>query len=145
MSNAGSSAALDRASLSDLAKFFLRLGTTALAGQRPHIAIIWKTNSSAGAAGFRARSSRHARREQSDSRTKLQRTSNSHWLFAWRLARADCGGSLFYSPAACMVGVLAWAYVHFGKLPAISGILYGIKPVVIAVVFQALWGLGRRP
>ena len=52
-------------------------------------------------------------------------------------------GVCFILPAACMVGVLAWAYVHFGKVPAVSGILYGIKPVVIAVILQALWGLGR--
>jgi chromate transporter len=52
-------------------------------------------------------------------------------------------GICFILPAAGMVGALAWAYVHFGKLTAVSGILYGIKPVVIAVVLQALWGLGR--
>jgi chromate transporter len=52
-------------------------------------------------------------------------------------------GVCFILPAACMVGVLAWVYVHFGKVPAVSGILYGIKPVVIAVILQALWGLGR--
>jgi chromate transporter len=41
-----------------------------------------------------------------------------------------------------MVGVMAWAYVRFGKLPAVSGLLYGVKPVVIAVILQALWKLG---
>jgi chromate transporter len=52
-------------------------------------------------------------------------------------------GICFVLPAVCMVTVLAWPYLHFGKLPAVSGILYGIKPVVIAVILQALWGLGR--
>jgi chromate transporter len=52
-------------------------------------------------------------------------------------------GTCFILPAACMVGALAWAYVRFGKLPAVSAILYGVKPVVIAVIIQALWGLGR--
>jgi chromate transporter len=46
-------------------------------------------------------------------------------------------GICFIVPAACMVASLAWAYMHFGKLPATSGILYGIKPVVIAVILQA--------
>ena len=41
-----------------------------------------------------------------------------------------------------MVGVLAWAYVRYGSLPAVSGLLYGVKPVVIAVILQALWKLG---
>ena len=35
----------------------------------------------------------------------------------------------------------ARAYVRFGSLPEISGVLYGVKPVVIAVILQALWGL----
>jgi chromate transporter len=52
-------------------------------------------------------------------------------------------GGCFILPAAAMVAALGWLYVHFGKLPATAGILYGIKPVVIGVVLQALWGLGR--
>jgi chromate transporter len=42
-----------------------------------------------------------------------------------------------------MVSILAWFYVHFGRLPATAAILYGVKPVVIAVILQALWSLGR--
>jgi chromate transporter len=52
-------------------------------------------------------------------------------------------GSCFILPATLMVGAIAWAYVRFGRLPAVSAILYGIKPVMIAVVLQALWLLGR--
>jgi chromate transport protein ChrA len=54
------------------------------------------------------------------------------------------GGSCFILPAALMVTVLAWAYVRFGALPEIAGALYGIKPVVIAIVLQALWGLAPK-
>jgi chromate transporter len=43
-----------------------------------------------------------------------------------------------------MVTALAWVYVRFGSVPQISGVLYGIKPVVVAVVVQALWGLGPK-
>ncbi len=53
------------------------------------------------------------------------------------------GGICFILPAACIVLALAWMYVRFGKLPEAAGVLYGVKPVVIAVVLQALWGLGR--
>lgn len=52
-------------------------------------------------------------------------------------------GSCFILPAVLIVGLIAWAYVRFGKLPQIEGLLYGVKPVIIAVVVQALWGLGR--
>ena len=52
-------------------------------------------------------------------------------------------GTLFILPAATIVLALGWAYVQFGTTPAGESLLYGIKPVVIAVVAQALWGLGR--
>jgi chromate transporter len=42
-----------------------------------------------------------------------------------------------------IVGVIAWAYVRFGSLPDAARLLYGVKPVVVAIVAQALWGLGR--
>jgi chromate transporter len=54
------------------------------------------------------------------------------------------GGVCFIFPAALMVTALAWAYVRFGSLPQLAGILYGIKPVVIAVVAQALWSLAPK-
>jgi chromate transporter len=46
-------------------------------------------------------------------------------------------------PAALIVTALAWAYLRFGSMPQLDGLLYGVKPVVIAVVMQALWRLGR--
>jgi chromate transporter len=52
-------------------------------------------------------------------------------------------GTLFILPATAIVLALGWAYVQFGTTPAGESLLYGIKPVVIAVVVQALWGLGR--
>ncbi|SET75551.1 chromate efflux transporter [Stigmatella erecta] len=52
-------------------------------------------------------------------------------------------GICFILPAALIVSAAAWAYVRFGGLPSAGGLLYGVKPVIIAVVLQALWGLGR--
>lgn len=52
-------------------------------------------------------------------------------------------GFCFILPAATIVLFLAWLYVHFGKLVQATGLLYGVKPVIIAVVLQALLGLGR--
>src|SRR5258708_11432048 len=37
----------------------------------------------------------------------------------------------------------AWAYVRYGSIPEVKGVLYGVKPVIIVIVLQALWSLGR--
>ena len=50
----------------------------------------------------------------------------------------------FILPAAAIVLALAWLYVQYGTTPTGEWLLYGIKPVIIAVVLQALWGLGRK-
>lgn len=52
-------------------------------------------------------------------------------------------GACFVLPASIMVAFIAAAYVRYGELPRVAGILYGVKPVVIAVVVQALWGLRK--
>jgi hypothetical protein len=52
-------------------------------------------------------------------------------------------GVCFILPAMLIVTAIAWAYVRFGKLPEASALLYGVKPVIIAVVVQALWNLGK--
>ncbi len=51
------------------------------------------------------------------------------------------GGIAFILPAALMVTALAWLYVEFGHLPQAAWILYGVKPVVMAIVVHALIGL----
>lgn len=53
------------------------------------------------------------------------------------------GGSCFILPAALLTCLLAWGYVRYGNLPKVGGLLYGVKPVMLAVVVQALGGLGR--
>ncbi len=51
------------------------------------------------------------------------------------------GGIAFILPAALMVTALAWGYTAFGHLPQAGWILYGVKPVVIAIIVHALIGL----
>ena len=53
-------------------------------------------------------------------------------------------GVAFILPASCIVGVCAWLYVRYGALPQAEGILYGVKPVVIAIIAQALEALCRK-
>jgi chromate transporter len=50
-------------------------------------------------------------------------------------------GLCFILPAALIVLALAMLYVQYGSTPAAEWLLYGIKPVIIAVILQAIWGL----
>jgi len=52
-------------------------------------------------------------------------------------------GACFILPAAVLVVALAWVYVRFGTVPQMAGLLFGIKPVVVALIAQAIWNLGR--
>lgn len=52
-------------------------------------------------------------------------------------------GCCFIIPAAILVSGIAAAYVRYGSLPQVGGILYAVKPVVIAVILQAFWKLSR--
>lgn len=53
-------------------------------------------------------------------------------------------GTCFILPAMLIVLALAWAYVRFGSMPQAQSLLYGIKPVVIAIILQAIWNLGKK-
>ena len=53
------------------------------------------------------------------------------------------GGACFVVPAMVIVWALAWAYVRYGAQPQVGWLLYGVKPVIIAVVVQAIWALLR--
>ncbi len=53
-------------------------------------------------------------------------------------------GSCFILPAMLIVWTLAAIYVRYQKLPELEWVLYGIKPVIIAIVVQALWQLGKK-
>lgn len=54
------------------------------------------------------------------------------------------GGMSFILPAMLIVLGLAWLYVQYGSYPQVEWLLYGIKPVVIAIVLQALWSLSQK-
>ncbi len=53
-------------------------------------------------------------------------------------------GICFVAPATLIVLGLSWAYVKFGSMPQAQWLLYGVKPVVIAIIIQAIWNLGRK-
>jgi len=53
-------------------------------------------------------------------------------------------GALFILPGMAATLLVAWAYVTYGSIPEVGWVLYGIKPVVIGIVIEALWKLGRK-
>ncbi|MBK7702845.1 MAG: chromate efflux transporter [bacterium] len=52
-------------------------------------------------------------------------------------------GACFILPAVLITLVFAWAYVRFGALPRVAALLDGVKPVIVAIVAHALWGMSR--
>jgi chromate transporter len=52
-------------------------------------------------------------------------------------------GACFILPATLIVLAFAWAYARYGSTPQVEGLLYGITPVIVAIIVHALWGLLR--
>ena len=127
--------------LRELARLFLKLGFLAFGGPAAHIAMMrdevvtrrkWMTDQEfldlVGA-------------------TNLIPGPNSTEL-AIHLGRVRAGwrgllvaGACFIVPAALIVLLLAVLYARYGSTPEAGRLLYGIIPVIIAVIAQALWGL----
>lgn len=129
--------------LRELATVFLKLGATAFGGPAVHIALLenevvrrrhWMT---------------HAEFLDLLGVTNLIPGPNStEMAIHIGLRRAGwkgllVAGSCFIVPAFLITLGFAWFYVRYARLPHVQGMLYGVKPVVLAIVVQALWRLGR--
>lgn len=53
-------------------------------------------------------------------------------------------GCLFVLPSLFILIGLSWVYLAFGDVPAVAGLLYGIKPAVTAIVVSAAHRIGSR-
>ncbi|HEX5337779.1 MAG TPA: chromate efflux transporter [Gallionella sp.] len=53
-------------------------------------------------------------------------------------------GTLFVLPSLFILIGLSWVYLAFGNVPAVAGVLYGIKPAVTAIVLFAAYRIGSR-
>ncbi len=53
-------------------------------------------------------------------------------------------GGLFVLPSLVILIVLSWLYMAYGNVPAVAGLLYGIKPAIVAIVLAAAWRIGTR-
>jgi chromate transporter len=132
-----------RAALREVCALFLKLGWIAFGGPAAHIALM--------------RQEVVARRKWVTEQQFLDLLGASNLIpgptsteLAIYLGYARAGplglvlaGALFILPAMLLVLAFAWAYVRYGTLPQVSALLYGIKPVIIAVIVQAVWGLAR--
>src|ERR1700677_2233839 len=139
----GQSLEICDASLGEIAWVFLKLGTIAFGGPAAHLAMMeeefvrrrrWITY-----AEFLERLAM-ANLIPGPSSTEVA-------IFVGQLKRGWRGlivaGCCFIIPAAVIVSLIAWAYVRFGALPKVEGVLSAIKPAVVATVVQALGELGR--
>ncbi|HMV60892.1 MAG TPA: chromate transporter, partial [Agitococcus sp.] len=65
------------------------------------------------------------------------------WLLHGRWGGIIAGG-LFVLPSLLLFWLLGWLYMSFGQLPSAQAILWGIKPVVVALVLAAAWRLASK-
>jgi chromate transporter len=130
-----------RTSLRELALLFGRLGATAFGGPAAHIAMMRDE------VVQRRQWLNEARFLDLLGATNLIPGPNSTELaihIGWERRRWSglvVAGLAFILPAMSITLAIAWAYVRFGSLPAVGWISYGVKPVILGVVAQALWGL----
>lgn len=131
------------ASLGEIALVFLKLGTIAFGGPAAHFSMMEEE---------------FVRRRRWITQTEfLDRLATANLIpgpsstevaiFVGQRKRGWRGlivaGCCFIVPAALIVTAIAWAYVRFGSLPKVEGILAAIKPAVVAIVIQALGKMGR--
>ena len=130
-------------SLQQIAKEFLRLGFVAYGGPAAHIAMMEE---------------RFVRRLAWVSRERFLDlvgavnllpgpSSTELAIYLGQISGGAAGllvaGACFILPAAILVCAFAWAYLQYGAVPQMAGLLFGIKPVVVALIAQAIWTLGK--
>lgn len=132
-----------RSPLADVAFLFLRLGVTGFGGPAAHVAMMEEE------VVRRRRWLTAAEFAELLAAAQLMPGPNSTEL-AIHIGRSRAGpaglvvaGLCFITPAALIVTALAWGYVRTGALPAAARMLAMLQPVVLAVVAQAVWTLGR--
>lgn len=127
----------------ELSGFFTRLGLTAFGGPAAHIAMMEQE-----AVRKRQWMTHEAFLDLLGAVNLIPGPSSTQMAMNIGYQRAGwmglvLGGACFILPASLLTLGIAWAYVRYGHLPQAQWLLYGIKPVVLAIVFQALWNLGK--
>jgi chromate transporter len=133
-----------RGSVAEVARLALRLGFTAFGGPAAHIAMLHDE-----VVTRRKWISEQRFLDMLGATNLIPGPNSTEMVIHVGHIRAGYAGLIaagvgFIFPAAAIVLALAWLYVNYGTTPTAEWLLYGIKPVIIAIVLQALWGLGRK-
>ena len=131
-----------KTSLSEILRLFLRLGLTAFGGPAAHIGLM-----ESEAVERRGWMSRAQFLDLVGACNLLPGPGSTQVAMALGYSRAGwlglaIAGACFILPASLATLALAWAYVRYGSLPQAQGLLYGAKPVMVAIIVQAVWKLG---
>ena len=132
-----------KSSLREILGFFLRLGLTGFGGPAAHIALMERE-----AVERRRWLTREQFLDLVGGCNLLPGPSSTQVAMALGYVRRGwpgllLAGACFILPASLATLALAWAYVRYGHMPQAEGLLYGVKPVMLAIVVQAIWRLGR--
>lgn len=142
--NEGQTEKAERGSrLGEIASAFLRLGFVAFGGAAAHIAMMQQE--------FVERRKWLSREDFVDrvgAVSLLPGPSSTELAIYLGELRGGLLGMLisgcsFILPSAFLVGALAWVYQRYGSAPQLGAILFGVKPIVVALIVQAVWPLAR--
>lgn len=130
--------------LREVALLFLKMGCTAFGGPAAHIAMMRRE-----AVEKRGWLTEQAFLDLIGATNLIPGPNSTEMAIHLGYLRAGlpgliAAGACFIAPPMLMVLAAAWAYVRFGALPELGWPMYGVKPVVVALVLQALWNLGRK-
>ncbi|MGB5915656.1 MAG: chromate efflux transporter, partial [Phormidesmis sp.] len=130
--------------LKELAAVFLRLGTVAFGGPAAHVAMMDDE-----VVKRRQWMSRESLLDLMGVTNLLPGPNSTELAIHVGYERAGwpglfVAGSCFILPALGLMWLLAAMYVRYETVPQVEWLLYGVKPVIIAVVLQALWKLGKK-
>jgi chromate transporter len=133
-----------KSSPGEILRLFLRLGLTAFGGPAAHIGLMERE-----AVERRGWMSRARFLDLVGACNLLPGPGSTQVAMALGYSRGGwigllIAGGCFILPASLATLALAWVYVRYGSLPQAQGLLYGAKPVMVAVIVQAVWNLGRR-
>jgi len=130
--------------LKELALLFFRLGVTAFGGPAAHIAMMHDE-----VVKRRKWLDEQQFLDLMGATNLIPGPNSTQMAIHMGLERAGwrgmiISGSCFILPSAILVTILTWLYVQYGTTSQAEWLFYGIKPVIIAIVLQALYMLGRK-